>query len=261
MTGEKLSMSEAAKAASDDVGRQRSKIAFPYVALKDAIEFAEAIHGNVGMNECDDAQLAAWTNQSIKSSGFRIQLSGARMFGVLSTDGNGKHRLTELGQMILDPNRTREAKATAFLSVPLYKAIFDRYRTGILPPNAAALEREMVALGVSDKVKARARQSFEKSAEQANFFEHGKNRLVMPGFVSHREPPREEPKKEEEYGGGSGGGGGPPDVDPIIRGLLARLPPAGKVWPEMERDLWLDLLKGSFKLIYKDADKPASSND
>jgi hypothetical protein len=38
-------------------------------------------------------------------------------------------------------------------------------------------------------------------------------------------------------------------------GLLARLPKTGNVWPESERALWLELLKGSFKLIYKDDDK------
>ena len=253
MTGEKVSMSEAAKASADDSGRQRSTIAFPYVSLKDAMELVEAIHGNVGLGECDDAQLAAWTGQSTKSSGFRVQLSGARMYGLISTDGSGKHRLTELGQLVIDPNRAREGKANAFLNVPLYKAIFDKYRTGILPPNAAALEREMVALGVSDKVKDRARHSFEKSADQAGFFEHGKNRLVMPGFAAQREAPREEPKGDDtNIGGGNGsGGGGSAEVDPIIRGLLVRLPKSGEVWPESERKLWLSLLEGSFKLIYK----------
>ena len=50
---------------------------------------------------------------------------------------------------------------------PLYKAIYDKYRgRGVLPSQAAALEREMVGLGVSDKVN-RARQTFERSAEQA----------------------------------------------------------------------------------------------
>lgn len=47
-----------------------------------------------------------------------------------------------------------------------------------------------------------------------------------------------------------GEGGGQPDIDPIIRGLLAHLPRSGEVWPEAERKLWLDLLAGSFKLIY-----------
>jgi hypothetical protein len=30
------------------------------------------------------------------------------------------------------------------------------------------------------------------------------------------------------------------------------LPRSGEVWPEVERKLWLELLAGSFKLIYKD---------
>jgi hypothetical protein len=50
-----------------------------------------------------------------------------------------------------------------------------------------------------------------------------------------------------------GRGDEPPDVDPIIAGLLKRLPKSGDVWPEGERKLWLQLLEGSFKLIYKDA--------
>jgi hypothetical protein len=33
---------------------------------------------------------------------------------------------------------------------------------------------------------------------------------------------------------------------------LKRLPKSGEVWPETERKLWLELLEGSFKLIYKD---------
>lgn len=254
MSGEKISMAEAA-GASEEAGRQRSTIGFPYVSLKDAIELAEAIHGNVGLGECDDAQLAAWSGQSTKSSGFRVQLSGARMYGIIVSDGAGKHRLSDLGQMALDPTRAREAKATAFLNVPLYKALFDKYRTGILPSNAAAIEREMVGLGVSEKVKDRARQAFEKSAEQAGFFEHGKNRLVMPGFAT-RELPPEDPVVQQEQGGGNGGGGGggkPPPVDPIIAGLLARLPKSGDVWPVAERKLWLQLLEGSFQLIYKDS--------
>jgi hypothetical protein len=32
----------------------------------------------------------------------------------------------------------------------------------------------------------------------------------------------------------------------------ARLPISGDIWPEAERKLWLQLLEGSFKLIYKD---------
>ena len=49
----------------------------------------------------------------------------------------------------------------------------------MLPP-AAALEREMGQLGVASKQTGKARQAFERSAEQAGFFAHGADRLVMP---------------------------------------------------------------------------------
>jgi hypothetical protein len=77
----------------------------------------------------------------------------------------------------------------------------------------------------------------------------------MPGFT--RLTPCEEdkpPKEEQNNGGGNGGRGGKrPPVDPIIAGLLARLPKSGGIWPEADRKLWLQFLEGSFKLIYKDA--------
>jgi hypothetical protein len=54
----------------------------------------------------------------------------------------------------------------------------------------------------------------------------------------------------------------PASIDPIIRGLLARLPKSGDVWPEGQRQLRLELLEGSFKLIYKDkSDSKVRSHD
>jgi hypothetical protein len=250
MSGDKLSVAEATKQVKDGQGRTRSSIRFPYIDMGAAIELANAIHARVGLGECDDDQLAAWTDQSAKSSGFREQLRVARMTDLIDVS-SGKNKLTELGRAIVDPNQAREAKVRAFLNVPLFSAVFEKYRGGVLPP-AAALERDIVGLGVSEKQKDRARQVFERSAEQAGFFEHGKNRLVKPGVQSRDAAP--EGTKDGSGGGGNGGDGKPPlpDVDPIIRGLLARLPKSGDVWPEKDRDLWLELLKGSFKLIYKD---------
>jgi hypothetical protein len=77
------------------------------------------------------------------------------MFGVIEGDGS-KHKLSELGRSVVDPKQARGAKARAFLTVPLYKAIFEKYRGGVLPP-AAALDRDIATLGVSEKQKERAR--------------------------------------------------------------------------------------------------------
>lgn len=252
MAGENVT--SVADATHEDAdGRQRSTIGFPYNGLGDAIEVARALHSHAGTGECDDSQLSAWMDSSPKSSGFRMQLSASRMFGLLET-ASGQHKLTQLGRMIVDPQREKEARARAFLNVPLYKAIFENYKGGVLPP-AAALERDIISLGVAEKQTGRARLAFEKSAELAGYFEHGKTRLVMPVVaVGTPEALREKPEDKNRGGGGNGGDGGDNSsaIDPIIDGLLKRLPKTGNVWPEADRKLWLQLLEGSFKLIYKD---------
>jgi len=118
-------------------------------------------------------------NMSAKSSGFRVQLSASRLFGLIETT-SGRHKLTPLGGMILGPQQERGARAQAFMNVPLYKAIYEAHKTGVLPP-AAALEREITSLGVAEKQTTRARQVFERSADQAGAASPSLNLLVHFG--------------------------------------------------------------------------------
>lgn len=234
----------ATAASTTGAERQRSTIGFPYVDLAAATELAKAIFDNVAGGECDDDQLAAWTSQSAKSSGFRTQVYGARMFGVVAGEA-GRHRVTELGKAIIDPHQEREAKVRAFLSVPLYAALFEKFKSGMLPP-AAALEREIEGLGVASKQKDRARQVFERSADQAGFFEHGRNRLVQPGVTAATG----KPPAEEQKGKGSNGGGGGDDLDPLIGALLQKLPKAGEQFNQQERTTWLQMIAMAFQMAY-----------
>ena len=232
--------------------RQRSTIGFPYMDLESSKVLADAIHGNVGNGECDDDQLAAWTGQSSKSSTFRIQIYAARMFGILEGEGSSKHKLSELGRAIVDPNHSREARANAFLEVPLYRALFENHKGGVLPP-AAALEREIGDLGVSEKQKEKARQVFERSADQAGFFEHGRSRLVLPGVAKGSSPtpaptPGKKVENESSIGGGSGDGGNGPS-DPLISALIQKLPKAGP-WPSDDRVMWLQMVAMAFQMAY-----------
>jgi hypothetical protein len=230
---------------SDEGGkRQRSTIGFPYMALPDAIEIAKAIHDNVSRGSCDEDQLAVWTSQSAKSSGFRVQVSAARMFGLIENDG-GSYKLTPLGVSIVSPDQAREAKATAFLNVPLFKAMYDEYKSGSVPP-AAAIERDMARLGVSSKQTGRARVAFDKSAEEAGFYEHGKNRLVAPGIAAGEKPP---PKPDESEGNGTGGndGGG---LDPVISALIQKLPKGKTKWSVDDRVTWLQMIAMAFDMAY-----------
>ena len=48
-------------------------------------------------------------------------------------------------------------------------------------------------------------------------------------------------------------------IDPVIAGLLTHLPLPGSVWPIEARKQWLELMEGSFRLIFKDKPvEPAS---
>lgn len=223
--------------------RERSSIAFPYSHLDNAVEMAKAIHDNVGHGSCDDDQLAAWLHLSPKSSGFRVQLSAARMFGVIETSSDYKHSLSALGRSIIDPKQARASRAEALLNVPLYAAIYNKYKGTVLPP-VAALERDMVGLGVAEKQKERARQIFNSSAEQAGYFESGRERLVRPGVVS---APAANGKPADGGGGGGGNGAGPDD--PLIKALIQKLPSKGP-WTAEERMAWLQLMIMAFQVSY-----------
>jgi hypothetical protein len=235
---------EAATAPPEGKKHQRSSIAFPYMDLEEAYALALAVHSNVGTGECAPDQLAAWIKQSPTSSAFRLRLSAGRLFGLLETDRPDSIRLTEIGRLIVDAKREREARARAFLSVPLYRAVYDKFKGGVVPPGAAR-ERELVALGVASTLKDRARAVLERSAEQAGFFEHGKDRLVAPGIA----PPDDASVDQNQdtvadvtVGNGGGGGGrddGPGlNLDPLLIALLQKIPSKDEGWPENKRLRW-----------------------
>lgn len=252
MAGNTVEMKGAkASASNDEARRERSTISFPYGDLEDAIAVATAIHRNAGMG-CSVEQLAAYMKQSATSGAFRLNLSTARIFGLIESE-KGQVTLTDIGRRIVDPAQERRARAESFLKVPLYEAIYQRYSKHMLAP-PAALEREMQQLGVSSKQTDKARQAFERSAAQANFFEHGRERLVMPAFQAGSAPEtlRAEPVKERPrptfYGGGGGSGGGADS--PFIQGLLQKLPAPETEWSVTDRVKWLQTAAHIFGLMY-----------
>lgn len=229
--------------------RNRSTIEFPYVSLEAAEEVAAAIYRRCGHGSCEIDELAAEMSQSV-SGAFRQKTAAAKTFGVVEKDGRSSFTLSDIGRKLSQEDTALLGRVEAFLSVPLYSAIYEKYRGHNLPP-AKALEREMEAIGVSSKQTDKARQAFERSAQHAGFFDAGRERLVKPRLDIQRSvPDHPEPCLVPERSVPE-----PSKVDPIIQGLLARLPETGAVWPVEKREIWLNLLKGSFELIYKDAPK------
>jgi hypothetical protein len=247
------------KLKSEEGKRQRSSIAFPYMDLNEAVALAKAVHNNVGTGTCSIEQLAPWVKQSPTSSGFRSRLAATRLFGLINADRSDALQLTELGRLVVDAKREREGRAKAFLSVPLFSALHDKFKGSVVPPTAA-LEKELAALGVASTLTDTARRVLERSAEQAGFYEAGKDRLVLPGFVP-QEAPQGEISNEgggNGFGGGTGGGtGGGQSVelnlDPLLIALLKKIPDLEKGWPAAQRVRWFKTFAMNVSQIY-DAD-------
>lgn len=231
--------------------RKRSSISFPYYTLDDAIAVAKAINGQVGSTNCTLDQVAAWLGMSAKSSGLRARMTAASMFGLVDNTQPEAIHLGEWGRLVVDAKREREGRAKAFLNVPLFRAVYDKHKGEALPPTAA-LENELIAIGVAETLKGTARSVMERSAESAGFFEAGDDRLVMPGF----KPSDGQKPERPEFGGGSGG---PPSaVHPMIGLLIAALPPGGSPWPKSARANWLQAIAQALDMVYPNDDTAAS---
>lgn len=116
------------------------------------------------------------------NSTFRTKVATAKTFGMLGNQ-RGEAVLTELGRRIADPTTEAAARADAFMHVPLYRKLYEDY-AGKLLPGDSGLEAEIERLGVPEKSSSRARQVFQRSAEQAGFFSHGRNRLTKPAAAT-----------------------------------------------------------------------------
>lgn len=233
--------------------REASSVGFPYTDLNDAIGIARAIWENVGTSTADQAQLSAWAgHETVDSGAFRTRMSAARVFGLITT-GSKQVSLTALGRRVVDAEQAAAGRVEAFLNVPLYGRLFERYQGTPLPGTNVALEADLVDIGVAEKQKDRARQVFQRSAEQAGFFAQGKNRLVRPAFRQTGDEP------DRRGGGGPGGGGDDGDLDPFIQGLVASIPKKGTVWPVHRRKKWLQTAEGIFSLMFEDGDEQPSA--
>ncbi|MBI1187664.1 MAG: hypothetical protein GC206_10115 [Alphaproteobacteria bacterium] len=240
-----------------DGKREQSGISFPYVDLDTAIAVARDIQ-QIGGQSCEAEQLAGLWRISAAGGNFRARYAPARTFGLLTAE-KGSFTLTALGMRIVDRTQEAAARVDAFLNVPLYKAVYEKYRNYQLP-GTPALEGEMVRLGVVPKQKGLARQVFLRSARQAGFFWAGEDRLVRPNVAASAGPAPETLRQEAadgasisaqsppRFGGGGSGTGG---YHPFIEGLLQTLPEPGTVWTVEGRAAWLRAAAQNFTLIYQ----------
>jgi hypothetical protein len=243
------------------VVRSQGTIAFPYHDINAAIEIARTILGK-GAHPLSREQLAGALGQNPSTGSFNLKVGAARMFGVIETV-QGKYQLTQLGFAIADTDeaRHRAAKVAAFLNVPLYKAVYDKYRGNQLPPRPHGLEQAFIQFGIPPKQKANARQAFDRSAQQAGFFENSRDRLVEPivGPSSYRRAQENEPtddheRSEQDHGVSGLGGWDGPELDPLILALLRKIPEPTDPWPLASRARWLRTFAMNLTQIYQPAE-------
>ena len=235
---------------------QRSTIAFPYSALDPAIQVATIIHEGHG-TQCDIAQLAGGLNTTVASGKFRSMVSAARMFDLIRTHSKVA-ALTELGIAIVDPSKCDDAKVEAFLSVPLYQEIYNKFDGRRLPPDPG-LEAEMRSLGVTAKSARRARQTLQRSAATAGFFRSGPDRLVRPPAgqadatatrpAATRSTPRDDATTTPLTPERALTSAVPGPHDQLLSALWSKLPADGE-FPDPQRSQWLKMVELALDMVY-----------
>ena len=252
------------KEASREASATRSGMNSPYFDLESSIKVAEAIY-NKGGGACAPDQLAAWLEyKSTRSGTFLTRVSAAnKHFGLIDSEGD-RFIVTERAKKILAPvmpNDAVEAKADAFLAVPLFAKVYERFRGSQLPPEVGLKNLFENTFKVLPDRVAQAVRVFLNSAEQAGFFATtgDRSRLVRPAAANvppqtiveaakvEQPPPPEKPKG----GGGDGPTGG---VHSAIIGLLRELPPPGAPWSAQKKQRFMDAFKATVDFIYPEED-------
>jgi hypothetical protein len=177
---------------------------------------------------------------------------------------DGKFKLTDLGFSVVDKNETREktARVQAFLNVELYRKIYEEFKGKQLPPRPLGLEQTFVQMGVAKKQKTNARLAFDRSARQAGFSTIDPDRLIEP-MVNLELTARSTVMAKSGVAGVPGNTFFPPvveqfpELDPLVKGLLSRLPKQGSSWSADARKKWLQTLEANLEMIYPPSQEPS----
>jgi hypothetical protein len=225
--------------------------------MLDAIEVAKAIHDAGGVPRTRD-QVATAMGASPGSGSFSLKIGAARVFGLVEVV-DGKYQLTSISSKVLslDESQAAEGRRDAFLAVPLYRRALVEFKGKPLPPRPLGIEEAFVAFGVPAKQKDKARWAFERSAEFAGFFSGGRDRLVEPLI---RPPPSraeeildkiDKAERASPVGVALTHKPNDPTKEPLIHGLLIRLPEAGTEWSHEKRVQWLKLFASVLEMVYE----------
>jgi hypothetical protein len=253
--------------------RVMSGLPSPYFDLEASIKVAEAIHSRGG-GSCSADQLAAWLEyKSIKSGTYLTRVAAARQFGLIESS-SGRFSVTDRGMAIIAPvmpDDAVNAKADAFLSVPLFATLYEQFKGKQLPPESGLknLLKSSPYTVLPDRVDPSVR-TFYNSAAQAGYFSTtgDKSRLIRPGnsqpptaMATATATPADQASapaspshiaEKPKFGGGGGDGTG--GVHSAIVGLLRELPPPGSPWSAQKKQRFLGAFQATIDFIYPEED-------
>ena len=162
-----------AKSGSTRKARQRSVYLFPAYGFNTALDIARRVEENGG-GILTEETLAINLGLSAKSSGFRLKSLAARQFQLINKQGDTL-TTTPVAKAIFKPTSNEDAQRgyrEAFLSIPLFQAVCDRYRGQPLPDSQTfrnVLEREF---HVEHSRVQQAERMLVDSARDAHMLRH-----------------------------------------------------------------------------------------
>ncbi len=170
--------------------RQRSAYLFPAYGFTTALDIARRVEESGG-GTLSEETLALNLGLSAKSSGFRLKSLAARQFQLITKQGDTL-ATTSVSKAIFKPTSNEDAMRgyrMAFLSIPLFKAVAERYRGQRLPDSQTlrnVLEREFQ---VEHARVQQAERMLLDSARDAHLLTHrgdGTYLVVSDGVVGEQ---------------------------------------------------------------------------
>lgn len=247
--------------------KPKSGTAFPYFGLERSVEVARVIHDKAG-GRCTRAQLASLLGYSgVKNGGFLTRISAAKMFGLVDEIGDAII-LTDRAKKILapvTPADIEQAKLDAFMSVELYRRVFEDFDGHTLPAAVGLKNKFLNEYKVVPAQVDAALRNLMDSAESAGMFKVAgtRSRLIKPiiaGRDSEMPPPPPAPTPGDAppppppppsgHGGGDDGTG----IHPALLGLLRNLPPVGSKLSPKRRAALTEAFKSTVNFIWPEED-------
>ncbi len=252
------------QAEADKKSRSQATMPYPYTNLNSGLEVARVIHEKGG-GECSAMHLASFLSYTnVRGGAFVSRISAAKQFGLI-IGGQEALSVTERAMKILAPVMPEDgiqAKLDAFMEVPLFKDVFERFKGKSLPPEGGLKNLFANTYRLSPDRVGPAVRVFYESAEQAGLFELSPDRTqLLPPLIKRLEkrddqqegelppPPPDKPPqitKQPEHNIG---------IHPALAGLLKDLPPPGP-WEAAKKQQFMDAFRGIFEFVYPGKESP-----